>query len=184
MITATDSSITYQKRTDTWVKSTLQVLGASILLALVSQIAIPLPFTPIFISMQTLAVFMIGLTLGSKKAPAAVVAYLAQGTLGLPVFAGAIAKPLWFMAPGAGYLMGFIAAAWIIGKLSEQKEHSFSKTVAFLVLAEASILVPGSLWLSYFVGFSNAISLGVVPFLVGDILKLATVAAIAPKAKN
>lgn len=165
-----------------WAVPAIQILCASILLALTSQIAIPLPFTPVPITLQTFAVFMIAMTLGSKKGTAAVLTYLAQGAMGLPVFAGGMANSMWFLGPRAGYLIGFVAAAWIIGRLVEAKrERSLFETLLILALGEVAILVPGALWLSFYVGAQNAISLGVVPFVAGDFIKMVSAAmALSP----
>ena len=80
---------------ENWVIPAIQVFSGSILLALIAQVAIPLPFTPVPLSLQTFAVFMLALTLGSKKGTAAVVTYLIQGTLGFPVFAGGLFPWRW-----------------------------------------------------------------------------------------
>lgn len=165
------------EKNETWLFAVMQVVGASIALALFAQVAIPLPFTPVPLSLQTLALFFIALTLGSKKASCAVVAYLAQGSLGLPVFAGGLVNPTWFMGPRAGYLLGFVLAAWVVGYLSEENQRkSFFKTLLILSFGEALILIPGTLWLGFFVGITNAIGLGALPFLFGDFLKILIVA--------
>lgn len=150
-----------------------QVLAASIGLALMAQVAIPLPFTPVPLSLQTVAIFFIALTLGPKKGSAAVLVYLLQGTLGLPVFTGGFSNALWFIGPRAGYLIGFVIAVWLIGTLVEtQKERTFLRTFLALAAGEGVILLLGAVWLTLFVGFPNTIYMGIYPFLMGDALKI------------
>lgn len=175
------TAVTESTTTEKWVIPAIQVISASILLALVSQISIPLPFSPVPLSLQTLGIFLIALTLGSKKGTAAVLTYLAQGTMGLPVFAGGLINPLWYMGPRAGYLVGFAIAAWLIGRLCEQKkERSLIQTILILTMGEAAILIPGVVWLSLFVGMPNAVGLGAVPFLPGDFIKIIVSATSLP----
>lgn len=151
----------------------IQIFTGSILLALAAQVTIPLPFTPVPLSLQTFFVFLLALTLGSKKGTLAILTYLAQGTLGFPVFAGGLANSAWLMGPRAGYLIGFVIAGWVVGKLAEKNpERSFLSTISILCLGEAAILIPGALWLSAFVGLPNMMALGVTPFLAGDMLKI------------
>lgn len=151
----------------------LQVTAASIALALFSQVALPLPFTPVPLSLQTLALFMIALMLGSKKGSTAVILYLTQGTIGLPVFSGGTIDPLWFMGPRAGYLIGFVVAAWLIGRFMEsKKEPSLAYTFFALTVGQGALLFIGTLWLAFFVGLSNTLYMGVFPFLVGAALKI------------
>jgi biotin transport system substrate-specific component len=150
-----------------FLMSVLQVLGGSIFLALVSQISVP--FIPVPMSMQTLAVFTLGLTLGSRKAALAVAAYLVQGTLGLPVFAGGLSLPLWFMGPRAGYLIGFVAAAFIAGLAKDKNKTAL---LGALVAADATILGMGGALLSLFTGLEQAYWAGVYPFLMGDATKI------------
>jgi biotin transport system substrate-specific component len=164
--------------------NTLQVLFGSIFLAIMAQIAIPLPFTPVPMSLQTLAIAILAITLGPKKAPLAVLAYLAQATVGLPVLAAGTVNSLWIIGPLAGYLLGFVASAFVVAKLlSTTKQSSFYKNWLILSLNEITILALGSLWLSYFVGFQNAITMGILPFIPCALIKI-TIAASSIKPIN
>lgn len=150
----------------------VQILGGSVFLALLSQIAIPLPFTMVPLTLQLFAVLMLGATLGSKKGALSVLAYLTQGTVGLPVFAGGLAKPLWFMGPHAGYLVGFVAAAFVVGYLLEKiQKRTLFKTVLVMLAGSVCVTVTGGLWLALFIGFKPAIQFGIVPFIIPDALK-------------
>src|SRR5262245_5158687 len=102
-----------------WLTCSHVLLG-SIFLALMSQLAVHLPYTTVPFTMQTLGVFLLGGILGSKQGALSVLTYLAQGTVGLPVFAGGVANPRWFCDPKAGYLISFTLAAFLIGKAIEK----------------------------------------------------------------
>src|SRR5262249_44367552 len=128
----------------------MQVLGASLLLALCANIYIPLYFTPVPLTMQTFAIMLIGATLGSRKAAASVCLYLTQGLLGLPVFAGAI------MGYDIGYLAGFVLQAYMVGWAVERmKACDPNKMMSLLLLSCALQLGIGALWLSAYVGLAN-----------------------------
>src|ERR1041385_2513879 len=99
----------------------LLVVGASALIALAAQIAIPLPFTPVPLTMQPLAVLFVGVAPGSARRGAAGAApYLFGGAWGMPVFAQAHGGALWLIGPTAGYLWSYPAAAWLAGWFSER----------------------------------------------------------------
>lgn len=165
--------ITFIDQTWKGSKNIAIILSGSIFLAIASQIAIYLPGISVPITMQTLAIFLLGGTLGSKKAASSVLAYLAQGSLGLPVFAGGLAQPLWFCDPKAGFLLSFVAAAFLIGKIVEQKSTTSFLTLLFaLFLAQIVIFILGASWLSFFVGTQKAYLFGVVPFLFGALCKI------------
>lgn len=153
--------------------SVLQILGASFLIALAAQIQIPLFFSPVPLSGQTLAVMFIGATLGSRKGGLSVLAYILEGTSGLPVFAGAGFGPMALLGPTGGYLVGFILQAYFVGFCVEsQRIFSAFRTIAFLMLTSLLQLGLGVLWLTQFVGFESAIAMGFVPFIFGESLKV------------
>lgn len=159
------------------------VVAASVILAVSAQIAVPVPFSPVPFTMQTLAVVLIGATLGSKRGAAAATLYVLEGATGLPVFAGAAAGPVVLFGTTAGYLLAFPLAAWIAGFVSEKGwGQSVTRTVAGLALALAVILLGGWSWLVAGIRLtpSQAFAAGVAPFLIGDALKLALAASLLP----
>lgn len=159
------------------------VVAASVVLAISAQIAVPLPFSPVPFTMQTLAVLLIGATLGSRRGAAAAALYLAEGATGLPVFAGAAAGPFILFGTTAGYLLAFPLAAWIAGLVSEKGwGQSIVRTVAGMALALAVIHLGGWSWLVAALGLSpaQAFAAGTAPFLVADALKLALAASMLP----
>ena len=153
--------------------ATTQVLLGSIFLGLMSQISLPLPFTPVPVSLQTLAVFLLAITLGSRKAPLAVIAYLIQATIGLPVLAGGLSNPLWLLLPKAGYSLSFVLAVFLVARLFErQNSITFFKSWVNLLVGQIAIFTVGSLWLSCFFGLEKAFFMGVVPFISGAAMKI------------
>lgn len=159
----------------------LAVLAGSLFLALMSQLSIRLWFTPVPLTMQTFAVLLIGALLGSKRGALAVVAYLAEGALGLPVFASGAAGIATLVGPTGGYFVSWIATAFVIGLLLERGwKNSYVMTVVALVIGSAITLALGAAWLSMYVGVNNALAMGVYPFIVGDAVKLCAAAALIP----
>lgn len=158
------------------LKSTLQVLFASLCLALSAQVSFILPFSPVPVSMQTFALFLIAATLGPKKGLFAVMAYLVEGAAGLPVFAHGAAGPLVFVGPRGGYLVGFAVAAWISGTLSQHTKGYLSYVLAFLA-GSVTIHAMGFAWLAVWMGAPQAFAAGVLPFLVCDAVKILSAAA-------
>ena len=158
------------------------VLGASLVIALSAQVAIQLPFSPVPITGQTMAVLLVGALLGSRRGALAVLAYIAEGLAGLPVFAGGAAGLTRLFGPTGGYLVGFVAAAFLVGWLAERGwDRRFGTTLAAMTLGNLVIYGVGAVWLAVFVGgVSRAWSLGVVPFLPGDAIKIVLAAVLLP----
>jgi biotin transport system substrate-specific component len=151
---------------------TALIAGFSLLIALGAQVAIPLPFTPVPVTLQTLAVLMAGCLLGSSRGALAVLAYLAEGFAGLPVFSAGRSGIAHLFGPTGGYLLGFVAAAFIAGLLTERgAARSWFGSLAALVAGNLVVYVPGILWLSGWTGPDKALALGFAPYLAGDALK-------------
>ncbi|WP_456338927.1 biotin transporter BioY [Fervidibacter sacchari] len=152
----------------------LLVLGvANLLLIACAQVRIPLPFTPVPITGQTLGVLLAGALLGSRYGTAVVAAYVAQGLIGLPVFAGWKGGITALFGPTGGYILGFIPAAFLVGWLLERGWHrKLSTIVTAFVIGNATIYAFGLPWLAFFVGWQQVLQMGLLPFLPGDFLKL------------
>jgi len=167
-----------QSLTDKQISFFSAFLG-SVCLAALSQISFPLPYSPIPVTMQTLGLFLLAGMLGSKRAFYSVMIYLFKGTCGLPVFAGFAVNPLWFCTPKGGYLIAFALAVFAMGKLFEIfKRKSFIFSLLVFIVGNIIILGIGALWLSFFVGVSNAASAGIIPFLPGAAAKMIAAACI------
>lgn len=154
-------------REKTFVQDILLVLGASILLGLSGPLNIPLPFTPIPLAMRQILVPFLGIFLGPRRAALAVIAFIFQGVVGLPVFMGT-----GIFGPMAGYLVGYVAAAYITGKIAE-KSHTYNNHFFALSMGCLSIYLFGMMGLVPYVGsVQKAFLLGVLPFVLGDLLKV------------
>ena len=157
-----------------WIYDAALVAGFSLVIALGAQVAIPLPFTPVPVTLQTLAVLIAGCLLGSGRGALAVVAYLGEGFAGLPVFSGGTSGISHLLGPTGGYLLGFVAAAFVAGLFAERgAARSRLGTLVTLIVGNVVLYVPGVIWLGVYVGMDRAVSLGFLPFVVGDLLKTA-----------
>ena len=135
------------------------------------------PMWPVPITLQTYAVCIIGALFGARLAAATVIAYLLEGVVGLPVFAGGAGGFAHLLGPTGGYLVGFLIAATLTGALVERGFKSFIALLGVMLLAHIVIFVFGVLQLQLFVGWAQAWSGGVAPFIIGSVIK--TVAAAA-----
>jgi biotin transport system substrate-specific component len=159
------------------------VVAFGTLMGLVAQISIPLPFTPVPITGQTFGVLLTGAVLGSRRACAAMLVYLAEGLGGLPVFALGHSGPTVLLAPTGGYLLSFPFAAFAVGFLAERSfDRTFWRAVVAMVVGDMIIFAIGLPWLGHFVGIGNAVPLGLMPFIPGEIVKLLVAAAVLPSA--
>jgi len=161
----------------------LLVLAASFFVALCAQVALPLPFSPVPVTGQTFAVLLLGATLGARRSAAALLLYLAEGAVGLPVFApGGLPGMACFLGPTGGYLLAFPLAAFVLGLLVEKLPRRWWAALGAVVAAEMVIFGFGVAWLQLFAGagWSAAVNAGLLPFLPGELLKVALVAASLP----
>ena len=158
------------------------VLAGSVLIALSAKVAIPVPFSPVPVTGQTFTVLMIGALYGSGRGVLTVLAYMAEGISGMPVFTGAGAGLAYLMGPTGGYIAGFAAAAGITGLLAEKGwDRNIFTTAMAMAAGSTAIYIFGTLWLSLFVG-GKALSLGLIPFIPGDIVKIVLAAVLLPAA--
>jgi biotin transport system substrate-specific component len=156
-----------------FLKEALVVMGASLLIGLLARISIPLPFTPVPLSLGPQAILFTAIALGSKRGALAAMAYVAEGLLGLPVFSGGKAGIMALVGPTGGYIVGYIAAAFVTGYIAERlKERKASSVFAAAALGNAVIYLMGMAWLSGFIGSASAFALGVAPFIILDAIKV------------
>jgi len=172
----------YFPRTTEWIHSLFLIVFGSLLLAALAQIEIALPFTPVPITGQTFGVLLIGAALGSKRGAATIILYLTEGGLGLPFFAGGASGLTILTGATAGYLVGFVGAAYAVGWLAERGlERSVRTSIIPFLVGTIIIYVFGVAWLSTIVGgLDKAIELGMVPFLFGDAVKLVLASVALP----
>jgi biotin transport system substrate-specific component len=147
-------------------------LTGSLFVAAMAQLAVYLPFTPVPITGQTFAVLLIGMVYGSRLGALTMLAYLAEGATGLPFFAGGLGGPVVLAGPTGGYLLGFVAAAWLVGLLAERGADRRPLTAMLAYIAgNLAIYAFGLCWLASMFGFNRALHIGLLPFLAGDALK-------------
>ncbi len=172
-----------ENRSRALLRDGLLVVGFSIFLALCAQVSFYLPFTPVPITLQTLAVLLTGAALGSKRGALAMLVYLAEGAIGLRVFAGGVGGFLGLLGVTAGYLWSFPIAAFVVGLLCERGLDRRIVTSALAMLPGTLIIYAiGVTWLAIMlhISFLKALSFGLVPFIPGDLLKLVIAAALLP----
>ncbi|MBM3521286.1 MAG: biotin transporter BioY [Alphaproteobacteria bacterium] len=150
----------------------LAIIGSAIVAA-AAQINIPM--VPVPMTLQTLAVLAIGAAYGARLGAATLALYALEGALGLPVFAEFKSG---VMLASFGYVLGFIAAAYVVGYLAERGwDKSIPKMFAAMLLGAVVLYIPGLAWLWAWVGsFANTIAWGLTPFIVGDLVKAAIAA--------
>lgn len=163
-----------------WVANVVLVLGGSAFVGLSAQVIIPLPFTPVPLTLQTFAVLLVGAALGTWRGVASMVVYAAVGTAGVPWFSGGSSG--WGGA-SYGYILGFIVAAGVVGRLAERGATLTPvRTAGLMIVGNGVIYAIGVSYLKFAidVNWATALSLGVVPFLLGDALKIALAAGLLP----
>jgi biotin transport system substrate-specific component len=159
----------------------LTLVAASAFVALLAQVRVPLPFTPVPVTGQTLGIVLIGASLGSIRGSAAVVLYILEGIAGLPVFAGLQSGLGHVFGPTGGYLAGFVAAAWLVGRLAEAGwDRRWNTSFLAMLAGNAIIYLFGLAGLAPFVGLKSVVALGLVPFLAGDLLKTLIASLLLP----
>jgi biotin transport system substrate-specific component len=161
-------------RTAGWLRDLTLIVFGALLIAVLAQIKISLPFTPVPLTGQTFAVLLVGAALGSKRGVASMLLYIGLGALGLPVFAGGASGLAYLSGATLGYLIGFVIAAYAIGLLAERGlERSLPTSILPFLIGTVIIYVCGVTWLAMMLGsLSKALAAGLFPFLIGDGMKL------------
>lgn len=162
----------------------LAIIGAA-LLAISAKIRVPLPFTPVPMTLQTIAIMGLGAAYGMRLGLATVLLYLAIGAMGMDVFTSSTADKnglAYMMGGTGGYLVGFIIAMGVIGYFAERGwDRSIVKLFGLMLFADAIIFGLGLLWLGNLVGWDKPVlEWGLYPFIVGDLIKIALASALIP----
>lgn len=181
-----ESAVRRRSRSSLLADVMLVVVG-SLVVAGLAQLSVRLPFTPVPVTGQTLAVLVVGASLGPVRGGISLLLYLAQGAAGLPVFAegGAGVARLLLPSVTGGYLWGFVVAAFVVGALAERRwDRRLSSAIGAMLLGEITIFFCGVVWLSAALGVpgSEALELGLYPFVLGELVKLLVAAGILPAA--
>jgi biotin transport system substrate-specific component len=176
-----------QRAARRWLRDTLLIVFFSGFVALTARISIPLPFTAVPITGQTLGVLLTGAVLGSRRGGLALALYLVEGALGLPVFAPSVVLApgiARLLGPTGGYLLAYPLAAALVGWLAERGwDRRLPLAALAMMLGNLVIYAGGVAWLTLLLGKPGAAVLqGLVPFIPGDLLKIVIAAIVLPGA--
>jgi len=157
------------------------VLSGSLFVALCARVTVPLPFTPVPLTLQNFGVLLVGLTLGSRRAFAALSLYLVEGLMGMPVFSptgpGGLAQ---LLGPTGGFLLAYPFTAAIAGWIAERGKQTFARAAGAGLIAELALFAGGIAWLAVLThSFSLAVKFGLYWFVFAEIIKIMSAAALA-----
>jgi biotin transport system substrate-specific component len=164
-----------------WVEQAAIVVAASLFVALCARVTVPLPFTPVPLTLQNFGVLLVGLTLGSRRGLAALALYLVEGASGIPVFnpagPGGIAQML---GATGGFLLAYPFVAWTAGWIMERGKATFARAAAAGVLAEVVLFAGGLSWLAVLThSFAKAARFGLYWFVFAEVIKVMLAAGVA-----
>jgi len=175
------------------VQEVVLVLAGTALIAIAAKIKVP--FYPVPMTLQTLAIMLIAASYGFRLGTLTVIAYLCEGLLGLPVFTNtppSVAGPLYFIGPTGGFLAGFVVLAMVVGYVADRGwDRSVTKLFAAIIAGQVVLFVLGFVWLAWFaqlsggatgLGIEKAFAGGVTPFVWAGLLKGALAAFLVPAA--
>ena len=170
-------------------KTLCQVMGVLtfvILTSLGAFVRVPLPFSPVPITLQTFFVLLSGALLGGNLGTISQLSYLLLGVSGLSVFTGAGSGIFYLLGPTGGYILGFVLAASFIGRSIKYSQNNFFTVFAVLFLGDLILLSSGIIWLKLLLGYSftKVLLIGFIPFIPGDLVKALAAAAIYLKLKS
>jgi len=170
-------------KSNNWLRFVILAFAGSILMALASKIQIP--FYPVPMTMSTFVLLGLSMAYGWKLAGATFALYLAEGALGLPVFAGTPEKGIglaYMMGGTGGYLIGYVLAAVTVGWLGDKGwDRNPLTTFGAMLIGSAVIYIPGLLWLGVLFGWDKPLlEWGLTPFILGDLTKIALASAVLP----
>jgi biotin transport system substrate-specific component len=170
-----------QSRVVNATKQVALVVGASLFVALCARVTLPLPFTPVPLTLQNFGVLLVGLTLGSRRGFAALALYLAEGMAGLPVFnpsgPGSLAQ---LVGPTGGFLLAYPFVAGIAGWIVETGRRTFARAAVASVMAEITLFAGGLSWLAILThSVSQALRWGLYWFVFAEVIKIMMASALA-----
>ena len=172
---------------ESWVTNIILIAAGSALMAVSARFSYQFSFSTVPVTGQTFAVLLIGAVYGSRLGAATMMAYLAEGASGLPVFAGGHGGIGAISTASGGYLFGFIAAAYVVGWFAERGWDRGRWIVLPMLLGNAALYVPGIIWLheqfrivNIPISWETALDYGLWPFIAGDLAKLVLAALAVP----
>jgi biotin transport system substrate-specific component len=176
----------WQGRSAEVARQVALVVGASLFVALCARITVPLPFTPVPLTVQNFGVLLVGMLLGSKRGVAALLLYLAEGAIGLPVFSpvgpGGLAQ---LVGATGGFLLAYPLVAGLTGFIMERGQKSFSRAAAAGLLGEVVLFTAGLTWLAVLThSVSQALRWGLYWFVFAEVIKVMMAAALATRLRR
>jgi len=158
------------------------IVAGSLAIGLSAQMAVRLPFSPVPVTGQTFAVLMMGTLLGARRGSLCVIAYIAEGLAGMPVFAMGGGGPAVLLGPTGGYLIGFVGAAYVTGALAQMGwDRQIGTTILAMIAGDIVLYAFGLFWLCCLMGVNKVVVIvGLYPFIAGDVLKIILAAAVLP----
>lgn len=169
----TTAVIRLTKETKSWAQECLIIVVAAFLITLFGSLSFPLPFSPVPLATQGSFCLLLGVCLGARRASLAVALFMFEGMMGLPVFSLGKSGFWHLMGPTGGYLLGTLIGTYLTGFVFERmKQKGVSSAFYAMAIGNAVIFFCGFCQLSAFIGTKAAVMCGVVPFLIGDFLKL------------
>ena len=178
----TATGVINRAESTTWWIEVGLIAGASLFVALCARVTVPLPFTPVPLTLQNFAVLLVGLTLGSRRGFAALALYLMEGALGFPAFnptgLGGVAQ---LLGPTGGYLMAYPVVAFVSGFVAERGARTFRREALAAVVGEIVLFAGGLAWLTVWTRGSwwQAAHFGLYPFVFAEVAKVMAAAALA-----
>jgi biotin transport system substrate-specific component len=157
------------------------VMTFALLTAISAKVALPIPGTSVPFTFQPLAVALAGALLGARLGAASQVTYLTMGVLGIPVFFGPVAGAAYLLGPTGGYLIAYPLAAYLTGLFAG---GAVTRTFAAMLLGLATIYAGGVAWLAVQTGWAAALTLGLLPFLLADLVKIAMAVMISARLRE
>jgi biotin transport system substrate-specific component len=181
MLRTATSVLTPQTRSQVWAKQSAIIVGASLFVALCAQVTVPLPFTPVPLTLQNFGVLAVAMLLGPRRGFAALALYLAEGAVGLPVFnpvgIGGIAR---MIGATGGFLMAYPFVAFVTGWIYERTGRRFSGAILAGLAGEVLLFVGGLSWLFALThSFSLAIKWGLYWFVFAEVIKIMMAAGVS-----
>jgi len=178
----TATGVLGREQASAWWMDAALVVGASFFVALCARVTVPLPFTPVPLTLQNFAVLLVGLALGSRRGAIALALYLVEGSVGLPVFSAGLAGVGHLLGPTGGYLMAYPIVAFISGFIAERGRRSFRRYAVAAIVGEVLLFVGGLAWLSVWThGWWQAVHFGFYPFVFAEVAKVMAAAGLGTR---
>jgi biotin transport system substrate-specific component len=169
-------------RTHSIAKNVALVIGASLVISICARLSVPLPFTPVPFTLANFGLLAVGLFLGSKRAGAAALLYLAYGAAGMPVFSPASTG---LFGVTGGYLWAFPLVAFVAGWISEHAKRSFARNLVAAIAGDLVLFIGGITWLFAFThSWQKALMLGGYWFVFGEVIKIMASAGLASRVRR